>query len=70
MHAEGESRVDSNLARSQCPLWVKSGHQRMSTGCLLYPAKADIDDAMRNVRFVPKADITSGLIDYFIGAAE
>ena len=30
------------------------------------PPKADIGDAMRNVRFVPKADIT-GLFDYFVG---
>jgi hypothetical protein len=32
--------------------------------------KADIRRLNCNVRFVPKADITSGLIDYFIGAAE
>jgi hypothetical protein len=34
------------------------------------PPKADIGTQPLNVRFVPKADITSGLIDYFIGAAE
>src|SRR6516162_2171286 len=34
------------------------------------PPKADITERDRHVRFVPKADITSGLIDYFIGAAE
>ena len=34
------------------------------------PPKADIAKHTKDVRFVPKADITSGLIDYFIGAAE
>src|SRR6516225_9049450 len=34
------------------------------------PPKADIGTQSGNVRFVPKADITSGLIDYFISAAE
>ena len=34
------------------------------------PPKADIDAQSVNVRIVPKADITSGLVDYFIGAAE
>jgi hypothetical protein len=34
------------------------------------PPKADIETQSRDVRFVPKADIASGLIDYFIGAAE
>src|SRR5215470_4914591 len=32
--------------------------------------KADMDQHGRYVCFVPKADITSGLIDYFISAAE
>jgi len=34
------------------------------------PPKADIGTQPRDVRHVPKADISSGLIDYFIGAAE
>ena len=34
------------------------------------PPKADISADDQDVCFVPKADITSGLIDYFIGAAE
>ena len=34
------------------------------------PPTADIDRACWDVRFVPKADITNGLIDYFISAAE
>jgi hypothetical protein len=33
------------------------------------PPKADIGTQPLNVRFVPEADITSGLIDYFISAA-
>ena len=34
------------------------------------PPKADIVERDRHVRFVPKAYITSGLVDYFIGTAE
>jgi hypothetical protein len=34
------------------------------------PPKADIGTQSCDVRFVPKADITSDLIDYFISAAE
>jgi hypothetical protein len=35
-----------------------------------FGSEADIGARPINVRFVPKADITSGLIDYFISAAE
>jgi hypothetical protein len=38
-------------------LWVISGPFVMSDRCPLYPPKADIADAMRNVRFVPQADV-------------
>ena len=57
MHAGGESRVDGNLASSQCPLWVKSGHRKTLNPCPLYPQIADIGTQSRNVRFVPNADI-------------
>jgi hypothetical protein len=48
--------------------------QKRTLGCAramsAIPPKADIAKRRCDVRFVPKADITSGLIDYFIGAAE
>ena len=37
--------------------------------CLLYPPKADIRSANRNVRFGPKADIRS-LFDHLVGVGE
>jgi len=45
------------IVKRECLLWVKSGHRKGSDECPLYPQKADIADAMRNVRFVPNADI-------------
>src|SRR5262245_22189956 len=46
----------------QCPLWVISRHLQCNGPCLLYPQKADMCVAARNVRFGyvcygPKADI-------------
>src|SRR6516225_8723222 len=49
------SLCTATLLSCQCPLWVKSGHWCASMMSAL-PPKADINDAMRNVRFVPKAD--------------
>jgi hypothetical protein len=59
-HAEpaGMSRLAQNRT-----LW---GQAPMSA----LPPKVDIGTQSRNARFVPIADVTGGLIDYFIGAAE
>src|SRR5262249_29225166 len=31
------------ILRSECPLWVKSRHQRMSASCPLYPQKRTLE---------------------------
>jgi hypothetical protein len=45
------------ILRTECPLWVKSGHGTVSGPMSAIHPKADIADAMRDVRFVPKAGI-------------
>ena len=45
-------------------------HSKIGRPNSALPPKADIGTQSRNVCFVPKADIGSGLIDYFISPAE
>jgi uncharacterized protein (DUF779 family) len=41
----------------QCPLWVISGYLHCNGSCPLYPPKADMCGATRDVCFGPIADI-------------
>jgi len=50
------------------PVALPPGRAMLATR--LSSGSHDFDSCERHVRFVPKADVTSGLIDYFIGAAE
>jgi hypothetical protein len=52
-------RAPAAILTGSCPLWVISRHQGISDQCPLYPQKADIVHDGGNVRFVPKADVSS-----------
>ena len=45
----------------RCPLWVKSRHVQRKKVMSALPPKADMCGAQADVRFVPKADIVSGI---------
>src|SRR5215471_12010337 len=38
----------ATILRTECPLWVKSGHRGTSNQCLLYPQKPDVGTQSRN----------------------
>jgi hypothetical protein len=62
------SESGHSLRRSECPLWVKSGHRIAAPLMSALPPKADIAERDLDVRFVPKTDIL--LFDHLVGAGE
>jgi len=55
----GLALVQIGVRPRQCPLWVKSRHQIAWARTSALPRKADINSAVQNVCYVPKADITT-----------
>jgi|SRR6516164_3827944 len=74
MHARSESRVDTNLARSQCPLWVRSRHRKGSAECLLHPQKRTLELTRMMSALCQKrtfcAAAERSLFDHLVGAGE